>query len=130
MSVTSTKGGFPKAAMPVLSLSHEIQSTLSAGGTGQPVRKRQHAPISFRMELGPSTPRFLQAFVTNESLASVTLTLWRDTTQVMTVKLTNANVAQYDENDHDAGFQLAYQKIQWTWVPTGITAQDDWTPQP
>ena len=44
----------------------------------------------------------------------------------MTVKLTNASIS--DRHEHGATEQISftYQKITWTWIDGGITAEDDW----
>jgi type VI secretion system secreted protein Hcp len=48
-----------------------------------------------------------------------------------TIKLTNASIASIrllvdDQGNMTEEVTFTYQKIEWTWVDGGITAQDDW----
>jgi type VI secretion system secreted protein Hcp len=44
----------------------------------------------------------------------------------MTIKLTNASVSDRVQKGDLETISFTYQKIEWTWVDGGITAQDDW----
>ena len=97
----------------------------------------------------------MNALVNNESLPTAEFKFWRPVLagptggseqQYFTIKLTNASIASsnlyhpdsYDgtapaiSNGSSGGgqeleeYSLTYQKIQWTWVDGGITAEDDW----
>ena len=68
----------------------------------------------------------MTALVTNENLTSVLIGLLRSGKQVATIKLTNASVSHFVQTDQTAEFSFTYQKIEWTWVSGGISAQDDW----
>ncbi|MDX6453191.1 MAG: type secretion system secreted protein Hcp [Gaiellaceae bacterium] len=106
-------------------ISHEIVSPRDAA-SGLPTGKRQHKPITITKEWGPSTPLLLNALTTNESLTSVLIGLLRDGKPIATVKLTNASVSNYVSHGLTESWSFTYQKIEWTWVDGGITAQDDW----
>ncbi len=127
VSVTGQKQGvFSKGAtIPVLAVSHEIVSPRDPQ-SGLPTGKRQHKPISLTMQWGPTTPKFIQALVTNENLTSVLIGLLRSGKQVATIKLTNASVSDYVQTDQNVQVSMTYQKITWTWLAGGITASDDW----
>lgn len=120
--------------------------------SGLPTGKRQHKPLVFRKSVDKSTPLLMNALVSNENLPTAEFKFWRTSTQIgteqqyFTIKLTNANIASsnlYHPDSYDstapaiangtAGggqeleeYTLTYQKIQWTWVDGGITAEDDW----
>ena len=42
------------------------------------------------------------------------------------MKLTNASVADDEQHGNYETIAFTYQKIEWTWVDGGITAEDDW----
>jgi len=125
ISVTGQKQGSFAKGIAVIAVSHEIVSPRDPA-SGLPTGKRQHKPITITMELGATTPKFLNALVTNENLTSVLIGLLRNGTKVATIKLTNANVARYGQTDQNVQLDFTYQKITWTWVNGGITASDDW----
>jgi type VI secretion system secreted protein Hcp len=119
------QGAFSQTPIDVTAVSHEIVSPRDPA-SGLPTGKRQHKPISITMEWGASTPLLLNALVNNENLTSVLIGLLRDGKQVATIKLTNASAAQYDQHGDSVTVAFTYQKIEWTWVDGGITAEDDW----
>jgi type VI secretion system secreted protein Hcp len=118
-------GDFGQDPIDVTGLLHEIVSPRDPA-SGLPTGKRQHKPITLTTAWGRSTPLLINALVTNENLTSVLIGLLRDGQQVATIKLTNANVAQYDQHGDDVTFQFTYQKIEWTWLDGGIVTEDDW----
>jgi type VI secretion system secreted protein Hcp len=124
MAITGKKQG---SFGPIIlsGVSHEIVSPRDAA-SGLPTGKRQHKPITIVKEWGASTPLLLNALTTNESLTSVLIGLLRNGTQVATIKLTNASVSSYVSHGLTESWSFTYQKIEWTWVDGGITAQDDW----
>jgi type VI secretion system secreted protein Hcp len=127
ISVTGQKqGAFSKGTpIPVLSISHEVVSPRDPA-SGLPTGKRQHKPMTITVQWGATTPRFINALVNNENLTSVLIGLLRSGKQVATIKLTNASVSDYVQTDQGAQFSMTYQKITWTWIAGGITAEDDW----
>jgi type VI secretion system secreted protein Hcp len=119
------QGAFSTTPIALTGLSHEIISPRDPA-SGLPTGKRQHKPIVFTKQLDSTTPLLLNALVTNENLTSVLIGLLRNGQQVATIKLTNANIADYTDNGDTEHWSLTYQKIEWTWVDGGITASDDW----
>jgi type VI secretion system secreted protein Hcp len=109
----------------VIAVSHEIFSPRDPA-SGLPTGKRQHKPLTIRKELDKSTPLLYNSLVNNENLTSVTFTFFRGGTGFMTVKLTNANVSDIKLIGGYQEVSFTYQKIEWTWVDGGITAEDDW----
>jgi type VI secretion system secreted protein Hcp len=132
----------------VIAVSHEIVSPRDAA-SGLPTGKRQHKPFVITKELDKSSPLLYNALVNNENIAEFELQFWTPQItgaaggsgaekQHYTVKLTNANIASIDfrmaNNKHPDLVRFAeyeeiaftYQKISWTIVDGGITAQDDW----
>jgi type VI secretion system secreted protein Hcp len=90
-----------------------------------------------------STPLLYSALVNNENLPEFALHFWKPSAagkeyQYYTIKLTNANIASINfvmaNNKHPELMKFAeyeevaftYQKIEWTWVDGGISAEDDW----
>ncbi len=126
VSATGQKqGAFSQTPINVTAVSHEIVSPRDPA-SGLPTGKRQHKPITITMEMGASTPLFLNALVSNENLTSVLIGLLRNGSQVETIKLTNASVSDYVEHGGNVTLSFTYQKIEWTWTDGGITASDDW----
>ena len=113
------------APFAITGITHEIVSPRDAA-SGLATGKRQHKPITFIKEWGPSTPRLINATVDNETLTSILIGLLRNGTQVATIKLTNAHVSNYSSHGLTESWSFTYQKIEWTWLDGGITAQDDW----
>jgi type VI secretion system secreted protein Hcp len=124
--VTGQKqGAFSTTSIPLSGLSHEIVSPRDTA-SGLPTGKRQHKPLTITKEWGASTPKLLNALVTNENLTSVLIGLLRNGQQVATIKLTNASISSYADAGDTEHWSFTYQKIEWTWVDGGVTAQDDW----
>jgi type VI secretion system secreted protein Hcp len=111
--------------------------------SGLATGKRMHQPLTILKELDKSSPLLWNALVNNETLTSWQLAVWAPTPtgldkQIYTITLTNASIASIREfmvdNEDPTLLKLpvreeitfTYQKIQWTWVDGGISAQDDW----
>ena len=126
----------------VIAVNHEIISPRDAA-SGLPTGKRQHKPLVITKELDKSSPLLYNVLVNNESLTEFELQFWQPSPtgaekQHYTIKLTNANIASINfvmaNNKHPELMRFAeyeevaftYQKIEWTWMDGGITAQDDW----
>jgi type VI secretion system secreted protein Hcp len=123
LAVTGQKQGAFNTTLT--GFSHEIVSPRDPA-SGLPTGQRMHKPISITKQLDATTPLLLNALVNNENLTSVLLGLMRNGQQVATIKLTNANISDYVANGGNETWSFTYQKITWTWVDGGITAQDDW----
>jgi len=113
--------------------------------SGAPTGKRQHQPLTITKLVDKTSPLLFQALVTNETLADVTIALWETSAdgsgkekQYYTITLTDARIVGVmftSPNTLDPTkvtmspseeVRFTYQKIAWTWVEGGITAQDDW----
>ena len=121
-------------SIEVLSYSHSIISPRDAA-SGLPTGKRQHNPIVITKEIDKSTPLLYSVLVNNENLLHWKLELWQLTTKgtyqmYFTIELQNANIQQITTKGSNFGateqVSFTYQKILWTWVDGGITAEDDW----
>ena len=82
--------------IPFQSFDYEVISPRDIA-TGQASGKRQHKPIHIVKEWGASSPQFLQALVSNETLKTVTLEFTKvnpngEVYVYQTIKLTNATV--------------------------------------
>jgi len=126
----------------VIGFSHEVVSPRDAA-SGLPTGKRQHKPFTVTKEIDKSTPLLYNVLTNNENITDWKLKFWQPSTsgaevQFYTVDLVNANIAgirgemlnnkypenmQHKEREHVA---FTYQKITWTWMDGGITADDDW----
>jgi type VI secretion system secreted protein Hcp len=125
MATGAKQGPFSKDPVAVTAVSHEIISPRDPA-SGLPTGKRQHKPIVFTTQWGASTPLFLNALVNNETLTSVLIGLLRNGNQFATIKLTNASISDYVQHGGYVTISMTYQKIEWTSVDGGTTAQDDW----
>jgi len=126
----------------VIAASHEVVSPRDAA-SGLPTGKRQHKPFVITKEVDKSTPLLYAALVNNENLPEWKLEYWQPSAtgkemQHYTVQLVNASIAgirhemlnnkypenmQHKEREH---VSFCYQKIIWTWMEGGVTAEDDW----
>lgn len=132
----------------VSAFNHEIVSPRDPA-SGQSTGKRMHKPFVITKELDKSTPLLYTALVTNEKITQFELKCFAPPaagkvggmgveTNHFTIKLTNANIVSIKSvmsNNNISDLALlpvmeeitfSYQKIEWTWVDGGITAQDDW----
>ena len=107
-----------------------------------------HKALTITKEIDKASPILYSIMVNNENIPEWKLKFWRPQmvakagtgaeVQFYTIKLTNANIAQMHEyvldNKIPANMPIppmetvsfTYQKIVWTWVDGGITAEDDW----
>jgi len=124
--VTGQKQGmFSQSPIEVTGFSHEVVSPRDPA-TGLPTGKRQHEPVVITKQLDATTPLFLNALVENENLTNVTIGLSEGGQEVVTVVLTNASISDYTAHGTTEKWSFTYQKITWTWLNGGISAQDDW----
>lgn len=133
-----------EGSISVQYLQSKITSPRDAA-SGLATGKRQHEPLVFRKTIDKSTPLLLSALVTNENITEAHFKFWKPSatgaeTQYFTIDLQNASIAShnlYHPDTYDSGaggsapgeleeLSLTYQKITWTWMDGGITAQDDW----
>jgi type VI secretion system secreted protein Hcp len=118
-----------------IGFTHEVVSPRDPT-TGLPTGKRQHKPLTISKYIDKTTPLFYSALVSNENLTEVSLNFFQtdsknQTTNYYRIKLTNASLADIRSSDpSQETLQFTYQKIEWTHVPSGITAEDDWTVAP
>jgi type VI secretion system secreted protein Hcp len=126
----------------IIGYSHEVVSPRDAA-SGLPTGKRQHKPVTLTKEIDKSTPLLMYSLVNNENIPSWKLEFWQPSAsgmevQFYTIELMNASVAgiraellnnkypenmQHKEREH---VTFCYQKVIWTWMDGGITAEDDW----
>jgi type VI secretion system secreted protein Hcp len=133
--------------IPVIACSHSVVSPRDPQ-SGLPTGQRMHKPMVVTCELGPDTPLLYNVLCTNENASSVTLKFWTpqvkaaqgmgSEVQHYTIKLTNANLASIDFRMANIRhpdlvkfaeyleYAMTYQKIEWTWMPDGKSAGDDW----
>jgi type VI secretion system secreted protein Hcp len=136
-----------ESSIMVIATSHEIVSPRDPA-SGLPTGKRMHKPFIVTKELDKASPLLYNALVNNENIPSWELKFWTPQVKAQqgvgtevnhyTVTLLNANIAsinfrmpnnrnpelmRYAEYEEIA---FTYQKITWTWVEGGITAEDDW----
>lgn len=126
----------------VIAVSHDIVSPRDAA-SGLPTGKRMHKPFVITKELDKSSPLLYNILVHNENITEWELQFWQPSAtgaekQHYSIKLLNANIASIDfrmaNNKHPDLMKFSeyeevaftYQKITWTWVDGGITAEDDW----
>lgn len=115
----------------VIGIEHEVVSPRDAA-SGLPTGKRQHSPVKITKRIDRSTPLLYTALVNNENLPDVTIRFYRTgptggEQQYYTITLVNAAISEIRQSDiNTESVSFVYQKIIWTWMDGGITAQDDW----
>ena len=131
-----------KGSIKVIAWTHEVISPRDAA-SGLPTGKRQHRPITITKEIDSTSPLLMNVLVNNENLPQWELALWQHNASgkavhYFTIRLTNASIAAIRqemlntqvpdnkplrEREH---ISFCYQKIEWTNLAGGITAEDDW----
>jgi type VI secretion system secreted protein Hcp len=129
-------------SIEVIGSSH-LMSAPRDPASGLPRGKRQHNPFVIIKNVDKSSPLIYQLLTQNENITEWKIDYWRPSSsgkeeQFYSVELVNASVAKiefeqlnnkYPENMPHAereSIHFCYQKIIWTWVDGGITAEDDW----
>ena len=134
-------------SMMVIAYEHSILTPRDIA-SGLPTGKRQHKPLMIMKEIDKASPLLYNILVTNENIPTWKLEFWTplikaatgvgSEVQYYTIELTNANICQIEQfmlNNKDPELTkyapsekifFTYQKITWTWVDGGITAEDDW----
>ena len=119
-------GDFSTTPLAIAGLTHEIVSPRDPA-SGLPTGKRQHNPFTITKMIDKTTPLLLNALVNNENLVFVKVAITDGTSNtIMITELTNASVASRRQIGQTEEITFTYQKISWTWVDGGVTAQDDW----
>ena len=126
----------------VIGTSHEVLSPRDAA-SGLPTGKRQHKPFVITKEIDKASPLLYSVLCNNENITEWKLEYWQPSKtgqeqQHYTIELLNASISeirhemlnnkypenmQHKEREHIA---FCYQKITWTWMEGGISAEDDW----
>jgi type VI secretion system secreted protein Hcp len=127
LTVTGQHQGSFGTGLTITAFSHEIVSPRDAA-SGLPTGKRIHKPFVITKPIDKSSPLLLNSIFTNETLTSVLIGILRpgSADPVATVKLTNASVSDDVQHGNAETISFTYQKIEWTWIDGGITAEDDW----
>jgi type VI secretion system secreted protein Hcp len=127
----------------VYTLTEELKVPFDAS-SGQNTGRRQPSPVTIIKELDQSSPQFFLAAVSNETLRSVTCTLYRTAVGVprpyYKIVLTNATVVEIKDSgdgvngaaqgDERERISFVYQKIELTDLDSNISAFDDWAALP
>jgi len=120
------QGDFSTTPLAIGGVTHEIVAPRDPA-TGLPTGKRQHKPFTITKTIDKTTPLLLNALVNNENLVFVKVAITDGTSNtIMIIELTNANVGSRRQIGQAEEITFTYQKISWTWVDGGVTAQDDW----
>ena len=109
--------------------------------TGLATGKRQHSPITLRINSSATSVHLFQALVTNENLTSVVIEFWAasDVGGLLPQKrvtLTNASLSDLHQRANAAkatwqdDVSIVFQKIELLDVPTGASAVDSTTATP
>jgi len=114
----------------------EIIAPIDAA-SGLPTGKRQHKPFVITKELDAASPLLYQALVTNETISSLTVRVFKQSKSprnlAFVIKLANARVIGVsktaDADKKTDGFELeklqfVYQSIEWTDVKSGAVSTD------
>ncbi|APG19802.1 type VI secretion protein [Kosakonia radicincitans] len=126
----------------VQAVTHTIEIPKSPQ-TGLPTGKRVHGPMVISKEIDKASPKLFQALTSGEQLSSVILEYYRISPQgqeeiYYTVKLERAIVTyirdytpmcllpENEKMGHMEEVAFTYEKITWTFTPTGVEAEDSW----
>jgi type VI secretion system secreted protein Hcp len=123
ITATGQKSGKIADGLAVTAVSHEIQSPRDVA-SGLPTGKRVHKPITITMSWGSSTPLFIDALVSNENLTTMEIDLLQSGATIAKIKLTNADVSDYQLHGTAVTLSFTYQKIEWATGST--TVEDSW----
>ena len=131
-----------EGTIALFAVSYEIDTPFDPQ-SGHPSGKRQHKPVTIAKAIDQATPKLLRALASNETLTTAKIEFWRRAPETagpyFIIALTNSLVVDYalrsSAEPEARGFQrleyeefaMTYQKIEWTWVQGGVTAQDDWS---
>jgi type VI secretion system secreted protein Hcp len=130
----------------VLDLSYAVVSPRDPA-SGLPTGKRSHQPVQVTVPTSRQTAQMFDAAVNNENLTSIVIDFWflnavnsaggsGAETKAFILKLTNANIAEFDLNmesgiprtDLVDQYSFTFQKIELNWIPNGgISASDNWS---
>lgn len=115
--------------------SHEVVSPRDAA-TGLPTGKRQHKAIKLLKYIDRTSPQLYSALVFNETLTNVILNFYQTNSRglainIYRITLTNASISRMASDFPNLEtIEMTYQKIEWTHVPSEVTAMDDWAVTP
>jgi len=130
----------------LLGVEHALSASVD-GRTGLPLGALEHTPVVVVKLVDQSTPGFLRALTTGQSLESVTINFYQvqgDGTEALfyTIELNNARIVGV-ETEHDeinapenAGHEVlervsfTYQRITWIHHPTGAETTATWIAEP
>lgn len=137
-----------EGSIMVVAFNHEVISPKDAA-SGLSTGKRMHKPIKITKVLDTASPLLLNALCHNENIPTWKLDFF--TTQQpdrslstgaewnhYSIELVNASIASYElimpnnkvpelmKLDEYEVVSFVYEKITWTYVKGGITANDDW----
>jgi len=126
----------------ILSYSHSIKTPYDPT-TGLPTGKRQHSPFRVTKSLDVATPILFGVLSNNEILINFEFHILAPSTtgqevHLFTIELQNARIVSYQTSGSTAfdgnllteTISFVYTKITWTWMESGITAEDDWYVSP
>ena len=131
-----------ESSILVFALWHEIVSPRDPV-SGRATGKRHHKPLVISKDVDRASPLLYAALAHNELITEWKLQFWRPSPtgqeqQHFTLELFAATVSsihlrmpnnknpklmRYTESEEVA---FTYQKLVWTWVDGGISADDDW----
>jgi type VI secretion system secreted protein Hcp len=96
--------------------------------SGLPTGKRIHKPVTITKEIDATSPLLYNACVQNENLTQVVINLYSPggSTPTTRITLTNASCAELEHDGQTETVSFTFQKITWTYLDGGITAEDDW----
>ncbi len=131
-----------RGAIEVIATDHEVFQPHDRA-SGRPTGERQHRPLTITKAIDRSSPLLMNALTTNENLSDWRLDYYRlnragKEVPYYTIELENARITgirqemlnnKYPENlKHEVRehVQFNYQKVIWTFLDGGITAEDDW----
>ena len=129
----NVKQGGASEEIPLLSVIHNVSSPRDAA-TGLASGKRQHGTITVVKEIDAASPKFAQAFDTNEVLREVVIAYRSGgtgaaagkTKTAQRIMLTNATITGLQKVGNTERITIDYLQIEVTYVNGSKAATDDW----
>ncbi|MEB3322044.1 MAG: type VI secretion system tube protein Hcp [Synechococcaceae cyanobacterium] len=136
--IVSLSGGFPairssrrrgsvvsgrEGLIRVISYEHGMTSPRDAS-SGLPTGKHQHKALTITKEFDRSSPLLVNALINNENIGDE---LMNASIAGIQQEMLNIRCPEHKRHNERECISFCYQRIRWTWMDGGITAEDGWS---
>ena len=120
----SHQGAFSTTPMALTAITHAISAPFDNSGGGAGVGKVDNKPLTVTMRFDKSTPHFLLALVTGETLTPVVISLLKsDGSLAATITMQHAEITDYAQHGPNVQFSFVYGSIAWS--ADGVTTSEE-----